>query len=69
MNRQLAKRVRGLSKSIAVHGVRGHTRHTTMLKAGRQAEHIREMAERRAAELQGIFFIVLILLLLITFIH
>ncbi|KAI9449024.1 hypothetical protein HD554DRAFT_2044479 [Boletus coccyginus] len=53
MPRSFAKRINGLSKSIAVHGLRGRARHVTILKAGRQAERMQQMAERRTAELEA----------------
>ena len=54
MSHRSLKRFRGLSKSVSVHGFRGGSRYTRVLRAGRQAERLHEIEERRIAEVQGV---------------
>ena len=52
---QSSKQVPGLSKSISLHSFKGCVRQTRTLQAGRQAERIQHVNERRITALQGTF--------------
>ncbi|KAF8443014.1 hypothetical protein L210DRAFT_3534648 [Boletus edulis BED1] len=47
------KRYPGLSKTILSHTCRGRTRVTTRLTAGKQAERMQKVVEKRSAEISG----------------
>ena len=53
MSRRTSIRYPGLSKSVSLHAVRGRSRRTTILRAGKQAERLREIDEQRAAAIEG----------------
>ncbi|KIM59579.1 hypothetical protein SCLCIDRAFT_1217525 [Scleroderma citrinum Foug A] len=44
----------GLSKSVSLHVSRGHVCYTRTLRAGKQADRLRNIDEQRAAALQGL---------------
>jgi len=55
MPRRGSTKIRGLSKSISLHGFRGHVRYTKVLRAAKQDDRLRKINERRIASLQGIY--------------
>ena len=55
MSRRTSTRYSGLSKSVSFHTFKGRSRQTTILRAGKQAERLREIGEQRAAALEGTY--------------
>ena len=56
MGRRGSTKIRGLSKSISLHGFKGNVRYTKILRAAQQEDRLREIDERRVASLQGMSF-------------
>ncbi|KAI5984618.1 hypothetical protein EDD15DRAFT_2201177 [Pisolithus albus] len=52
MSRRTSTRLRGLSKSVSLHGFRGHVRRTRVLQAGRQADRLCSNDKQRVADVQ-----------------